>query len=312
MTRIEWADAVWNPTIGCSRISEGCERCYAITAAHRGLTPAHRGLTVHQDRTVDWTGQVRCLPERLTVPLRRRRPTRWFVDSMSDLFHPQVPDAFIARVFAVMAQAHRHTFLILTKRPQRMASLLGDNGDGSAVAALLEELWDPHEAEGLYRADWPLPNVWLATSIESDRYTWRADRLRATPAAVRWLSLEPLLEPLPSLHLTGIDWVVAGGESGPGARPAHPGWVRDIRDRCVDAAVPFFFKQWGAWTDQAPERGPERRVVWWDGTTHASSTLPPAGAEPTLMWRVGKHAVGRQLDGRTWDQLPAQPEAVRA
>lgn len=307
MSAIEWTDETWNPTVGCSRVSPGCDGCYAIGVAHRAMQPAHEGLTVRRpgERT-DWTGEVRCLPDRLYTPLHWRKPRRVFVDSMSDLFHPDVPAEFIAEVWDTMGSAGEHTFQVLTKRPQRMATTVQRLADGYYTRD--DGIIDSHPgAVDAVLDNWPLPNVWLGTSIESDRYTFRADHLRATPAAVRFLSLEPLLGPLPSLDLTGIDWVIVGGESGPGARPMHPDWVRDIRDRCVAASVPFFFKQWGEWTPAAPERGPEKRTIWLDGSTHSSSRIPPTGARPTLVWRVGKKAAGRELDGRTWDQMPACP-----
>lgn len=226
---IEWTEETWNPTVGCSRVSPGCSGCYAIGVAHRAMQPAHEGLTIKRpgERT-DWTGDVRCLPERLSIPLRRRKPTMWFVDSMSDLFHPAVPDEFIGRVFDVMMQAEQHTFQVLTKRPARMETF---------VRSWLGESC----------AQW-IPNLWLGSSIELDRYTFRANHVRATPAAVRFLSLEPLLGPLPSLDLSDIDWVIVGGESGPGARVMHPEWVREVRDRCAEAAVPvpLFVKQLGS------------------------------------------------------------------
>jgi protein gp37 len=276
MTKIEWADKTWNVTVGCSRVSPGCDRCYAISQAHRAMQPAHRGLTVHTEDGTDWTGEVRCLPERLDVPLKVRKPTRWFVDSMSDLFHPDVSNYFIAEVFARTLVTPQHAYLVLTKRPHRMAGLLNDPKFDGEVGYLVDDWIDdrkpgidpmPHlDAEARVDAGRALyPNVWLGTSIESDRYSWRAEGVRETPAAVRWLSLEPLLGPLPSLDLTDIDWVVTGGESGPGARPCDPDWVRDIRDRCIDAGTAYFHKQWGGRTAKAG---------------------------------------GRELDGRTWDQYP--------
>lgn len=264
-TEIEWTDETWNPTVGCSRVSPGCDNCYAIGVAHRGLQPAHQGLTIRRpgdDRT-DWTGEVRCLPDRLETPLRWRRPRRVFVDSMSDLFHPDVPDEYIHDVVGVMLRARRHTFQVLTKRPQRMVRWFDE--------------WGPFSEGGPDGPD--LRNIWLGVSIESDRYTWRADHLRSVPGAVvRFLSLEPLLGPVPSLDLEGIDWVIAGGESGPGARPMHPSWVREVRDRCVEAGVPFLFKQWGEY--------------FWHSHLEA----------PT---RMGKKRAGRELDGLVWDQMPA-------
>ena len=302
-TSIEWTEETWNPTVGCSRVSPGCDGCYAISVAHRAMQPAHEGLTIKRpgERT-DWTGEVRCLPERLGVPLRRRKPTTFFVDSMSDLFHPEVPYRFIRDVFDVMrtcsglvgSDGHRypsHTFQVLTKRPQRMSEL----------ATTYRLGYDPGR---------PPANVWLGTSIESDRYAFRADHLRATPAAVRFLSLEPLLGPLPSLGLTGIDWVIVGGESGPGARPMHPDWVRDIRDRCVAAGVPFFFKQWGQFAPEANHPGSYAGAVkgghvgfngeWGSPTARIWGTNHP----PEFMVGLGKKAAGRELDGRAWDEMP--------
>ena len=252
-TSIEWATHVWNPTTGCDRISPGCDNCYALTLARRlkamGQPKYQRdgdprtsgpgfGLSWHDDVV----GQ----------PLRWRRPRLVFVNSMSDLFHPDVPEPFIRRVFDVMSEAGRHTFQVLTKRPQRMAAVL---------TGWTTEGWEPAE------------NVWLGASIEHDRYTFRARQLRDVPAAIRFLSVEPLLGPVPSLDLAGIHWVIAGGESGPRHRPIDAEWVRLLRDDCAAAAVPFFFKQWGG--------------------------------------RWAK-AGGRELDGETWDQLPAgtSPELV--
>lgn len=223
MTTIEWTEETWNPTTGC---------CYALIMAARlkamGQAKYQRdgdprtsgpgfGLTVH--------------PDALDIPLRRRKPTTWFVNSMSDLFHTDVPVGFIQQVYDVMRQCPQHTFQVLTKRPQRAQKLITET---------------PGMADGPLWTTWRgdvLPNVWLGTSIESDRYTFRADHLRATPAAVRFLSCEPLLGPLPGLDLTGIDWVIAGAESGHGARPMDMDWVRDLRDRCVASGTKFFLKQ---------------------------------------------------------------------
>jgi protein gp37 len=311
---IEWTGHTWNPTVGCSRVSPGCTACYAIGVAHRAMQPAHEGLTIKRPgERPDWNGTVRCLPERLDIPLRRRKPTTYFVDSMSDLFHADVPAEFIASVFATMAASRRHTYQLLTKRPQRMAAWVG--------AVQPSEKWWSHDGNkaskgGVYIADvldpWPLPNVWLGTSIESDRYAFRADHLRATPAAVRFLSLEPLLSPLPSLDLSGIDWVITGGESGPGARPMHPDWVRDIRDRCVAAGIPFFMKQWGQFAPLADHPGAYVGSVkgghvgfngeWSSPTARIWGTNHP----PEFMVGLGKKAAGRLLDGRTWDEMPGR------
>ena len=236
---IEWTEATWNPITGCTEVSPGCDNCYARTFAER-----FRGVEGHP---YEQGFDLKLWPERLDQPVRWKKPRIIFVNSMSDLFHEDVPDGYIGLVLNAMADAPHHTFQVLTKRPGRMASVL--------------RRLQPD----------PLPHVWWGTSIELDRYTWRADKLRQTPAAVRFLSLEPLLGPLPSLDLGGIGWVIVGGESGHGARQLKGEWVRDLRDRCAAEGVPFFFKQWGGRT-------------------------PKAG--------------GRELDGRTWDHMPtvsAQP-----
>lgn len=302
MSSIEWTDETWNPTVGCSKVSPGCDGCYAIGVAHRAMQPAHQGLTIRRPgERPDWTGEVRCLPDRLDTPLRWRKPRRVFVDSMSDLFHPDVMQSFRLRVWETMAATPQHTYQVLTKRPRVMRGSFR-NLDGWTVPLPT------------------LPNVWLGTSIESDLYTFRANYLRETPAAVRFLSLEPLLGPLPSLNLDGIDWVIVGGESGPGARPMHPAWVRDLRDRCVEAGVAFFFKQWGAWrpgphgdwTHRVERDGshwprPSREALDFARTmrdaTGRSLLIEDTGWHG--MTNVGKHAAGRVLDARTWDEMPA-------
>lgn len=234
-TKIEWADASWNVVTGCDRTSPGCDHCYALTLAKRLKAMGSPRYQVDGDPRTSGPGfGVTLHEDLLDQPLRWQRPRRIFVNSMSDLFHPDVPSEFIAEVFAVMALAERHTFQVLTKRPQRMAKLLSNDAflDEVDTARLRRQPLSHH------LVDHPRPNVWLGTSIENDNYTWRADYLRATPAAVRFISAEPLLGPLPSLDLTGIDWVIAGGESGSGARPMHPDWVRDLRDACHDRREP--------------------------------------------------------------------------
>jgi len=262
MSAIEWTERTWNPTTGCDRISPGCDHCYALTMAARLKAMGQAKYQRDGDPRTSGPGFGLTLhPDVLDVPLRRRVPTTWFVNSMSDLFHQDVPMDFVARVWSTMSRTPQHTYQILTKRPQRMARRVGAicwewDGDDRGGEAYYwpgrhsyERLdgevvdWEPTEADLDGGGEQPLPNVWLGTSIESDRYTFRANHLRATPAAVRFLSLEPLLGPLPSLDLTGIDWVIAGAESGRGARAMDLGWVRDIRDRCTDAGIPLFFKQ---------------------------------------------------------------------
>jgi len=272
-SKIEWTETTWNPVTGCDRISSGCDRCYALTLAKRLKAMGSQKYQADGDPRTSGPGfAVTVHEDTVPEPLRWRKPRVVFVNSMSDLFHARVPDAFIASVFAVMAATPQHTYQVLTKRPRRMRALLASDAFCSQVGAAVGALGLGTAAD---RAPlpWPAPNVWLGTSIENDDYTWRADCLRQVPAAVRFLSLEPLLGPLPSLSLDGIGWVIAGGESGPGCRPLDLAWVRDIRDRCASQDAAFFFKQVG---------GP----------------TPKAG--------------GRQLDGRTWDEYPAAGQRARA
>lgn len=273
-TNISWCDETWNPTTGCSRVSEGCRNCYAAKLAPRLAGMGQKGYT-----KLPWTAKnapenVFLHPDRLDKPFKWKKPRRVFVNSMSDLFHEQVPDDFIEQVFSVMALADRHTFQVLTKRPERMARLLADDGFAEAVTYVEGD-------EGYGHLPWPLPNVWLGTSVEDQRAAdERIPHLLRTPAAVRFLSCEPLIGEVwidrylwfsgPSTagpwkdalgrHRGGggiggqmmsaresgdIGWVIAGGESGPGFRPMDPDWPRSLRDQCVAAGVPFFFKQWG-------------------------------------------------------------------
>lgn len=339
-TGIEWTEATWNPLVGCDRISDGCTNCYAAREAAGRLAhlPAYNGLAVHPEGggPAHFTGEIRTLSERLDQPIRWRRPRRVFVNSTSDLFHAGATDEFIAQVFAVMALAPQHTFQVLTKRSKRMAQLLKHPDFWLKVIDAAEHLAEPEELGGLgaaYRRQyhathfelfddnrWPLPNVHLGVSIEGDRWAFRADHLRATPAALRWISAEPLLGPLPSLNLDGIDWVVAGGETGPQSRPMHPNWVRDLRDRCAQRSVTFTFKQWGDWTPRGrladgaePPVDNDRTII----VNEAGNTRGRAagsltnhlcefsnGSHCEYMERVGKRAAGRLLDGVLHDELP--------
>ncbi len=224
-SRIEWTEATWNPVTGCSKVSPGCAHCYAETLAER-----FRGVPGHP---YEQGFDLRLWPERLRMPLRWSRPRMIFVNSMSDLFHEAIPEDYIQRVFAVMRRAEQHTFQILTKRHERLAQL----------APTLE---------------WP-SNVWMGVSIENRRFVHRASHLRSVPAAVRFISAEPLLGPLEDLDLTGIDWVIAGGESGHRSRPVKECWLLDLRDRCSAQGVAFFFKQWGGRTPKAGGRNLEGR-----------------------------------------------------
>jgi protein gp37 len=217
---IEWTQATWNPVTGCDKVSPGCAHCYAETFAERW-----RGIQGHP---YEQGFDLRLWPHRLEQPLRWRRPRLIFVNSMSDLFHEQVPDDFIQQVFEVMGRASQHTFQILTKRHERLADIASDLS------------WHP--------------NVWMGVSIENRRFVHRADYLRAVPARVRFISAEPLLGPLDNLDLDGIHWLIAGGESGARHRRCDPDWIRALRDRCESEAVPFFFKQWGGRTSKAGGR----------------------------------------------------------
>ncbi len=236
---IEWTESTWNPLTGCTKISSGCKHCYAERMAKRlqamGQPNYVNGfkLTLHENA--------------LEKPLEWKKPQVIFVNSMSDLFHKDVPVEFILKIFDVMHRAHWHTFQVLTKRAER-----------------LEEL-NP-------KIDWP-ENVWMGVSVETQDYTFRIDHLRRTSAKIKFLSLEPLLGPLHKLDLQGIHWAIVGGESGPKARPVDPAWVIDIRNQCMRAHVPFFFKQWGG---------------------------------------VQKKKAGRLLEGRTWDEMPTSMNLAKA
>jgi protein gp37 len=212
-TTIEWTDATWNPITGCTKVSPGCQNCYAETFAERW-----RGVHGHP---YEQGFDLRLWPNRLELPLAWKKPRMIFVNSMSDLFHEKVPLDFIQRVFRTMEKAHWHTFQILTKRSERLTELALD-------------------------LTWP-PNVWMGVSIETTKYLWRAEHLRKVPATVRFLSLEPLFGPLSDLDLSGMHWVIVGGESGPRARPMHIDWVRPILSACRASDIPFFWKQGGIW-----------------------------------------------------------------
>jgi len=305
-TSIEWSDATWNPVTGCTQVSPGCDHCYAETLAERFRgTPGH-----YFEHGFD----VQLRPAKLNQPLRWRRPRRIFVNSMSDLFHDGVSDGYIAEVFAVMARAEQHTFQVLTKRHGRMHSLLSSD----AFISLIDLCLGGDGDAALFRRDvgWPLPNVWLGVSVENQQWAdIRIPALLDTPAAVRFLSMEPLLGPVrlwgternpsPRTRVDGIDWVIVGGESGRGARPMHQEWARSLRDQCRATSVPFLFKQWGEW---APQKTVATGVL--DDPQEYFGEVVDDRMFPGVTWRrvyrrVGKKAAGRELDGRTWDEFPA-------
>ncbi len=231
---IEWTESTWNPVTGCTKISPGCKHCYAERMAER--------LQAMGQANYRGGFKLTLQPHMVELPLSWKKPQTIFVNSMSDLFHEDVPIEFIQKVFAVMRQAHWHRFQVLTKRADRLAELSP------------QIRWTP--------------NIWMGVSVENDKYLNRIDDLRRVDAHVRFLSVEPLLGPLPKIDLRGMHWVIVGGESGPGARPMSPEWVTDIRTQCKKAKVPFFFKQWGG---------------------------------------TNKKKAGRILDGRTWDEMPRNP-----
>jgi protein gp37 len=227
-TDIEWTDATWNPVRGCTKISPGCKHCYAAVFAERW-----RGIPGH---AYEQGFDLRLVPDKLAEPLKWRTSRRIFVNSMSDLFHEQVPDEYVAAVFGVMAACPQHTFQVLTKRAARMHALLSGELPELCDSACryLDSIGYERGCGSAFDAELPLPNAWLGVSVEDRKYGLpRIDELRATPAAVRFLSIEPLLEDLGQIDLAGIDWVIVGGESGHGARPMHPDWVRNIRDKVL-------------------------------------------------------------------------------
>jgi len=250
-TGIEWTDATWNPVAGCSVISSGCTNCYAMEMARRleamGVEK-YAGLTRKSGKRTVWNGIVREDRKALSIPYRWRKPRKIFVNSMSDLFHEEVSDAFILEVWQVMRDTPQHSYQILTKRPERMAELV------------------------IERFGYSLPNVWLGTSVENSDMTDRIEHLRRVPAAIRFLSFEPLIGPVGPIDLTDMHWAIVGGESGRSARPIQEQWIDEIYDQCTAAETAFFFKQWGTWGKDNKKRS--------------------------------KKANGREYRGQTWDEMP--------
>jgi protein gp37 len=243
-SRIEWTDSTWNPVTGCTQVSAGCDHCYALSLAHKRLRDTYLKQPPVRNSSEDAANPfaVRLWPDRVSEPLRWRTPRRVFVNSMSDLFHADIPEAFVRELFKVMLQADHHCFQILTKRPARAARFFNRNAE-------------------LFAGRRMPAHIWLGTSIESQAVAYRAEQLRLVPARVRFLSCEPLLGPL-SLNLRSIRWVIVGGESGRGYRPLCLDWVRAIRDQCLERGVAFFFKQVGGYTPKAGGRLLDGRT--WD------------------------------------------------
>ena len=377
-TNIEWCDSTWNPLRGCSRVSEGCRNCYAEKMAYRFSGPGqqYEGLAVLKNGHASWTGDVRLVEEHLLDPLKWKKPQRIFVNSMSDVFHESVPDEWIDRIFAVMALCPQHIFQVLTKRPDRMLRYFDDAYDramqvGVAAGNMLDGswVWGPGkkyrkaierivglslglEEDGETQAAsdlLPLRNVWMGVSVEDQKTAdERIPLLLQIPAALRFVSCEPLLGPLqlrvretdpddPALGWSSdalfpwdmwcsddgvssdgplhprIDWVICGGESGPGARPMHPDWARGLRDQCVAAGVPFFFKQWGAWypshicwgvvsqSEAGIVKPSDRRLKAYDAFPQREAL---AVQEWWRLHRASKKSFRPELDGREWKQFP--------
>ena len=356
MTSIEWTEKTWNPIAGCSVVSPGCTNCYAMKLAPRlaanPATPQYAGTVQNSKGGPVWTGKIGIASDSvLTQPLHRKKPTMYFVNSMSDLFHENVPDEVIDRIFAVMALCPQHTFQVLTKRVDRMREYFLEQSLPARVGRAAAWIWggkNPDKqwdiAESIMRDT--LPNVWLGVSVEDQtRADERIPLLLDTPAAVRFISAEPLLgaidlsywlrrfnrqemglqdDPMAAALLNqGIEdgnafaqpalhWVIVGGESGPKARPMHPDWARSLRDQCVAAGVPFFFKQWGAWLPVIDRDfvDPDWRINYSKPMQKGHRILNLEGGtgfhgkRVHLMKRTTKAKAGRQLDGRVWDEMP--------
>jgi protein gp37 len=338
MSKIEWTEKTWNPIIGCDKVSEGCKNCYAMRMAwrlmHNPKTAAkYEGVAKKTEGgAINWTGNLNFLSDVLTLPLRTKKPTVWFVNSMSDLFHDEVPNEWIDAVMQVIEHTPHHTYQVLTKRPGRMAAYFN---------AYYPYLYKKAGYKGL-------ENLWLGVSVEHQKAAdERIPHLLATPAAVRFVSCEPLLGPVDLTcirqyngegeHIASyqvlwpinncgdsnrpaIDWVIVGGESGPNARPMHPDWVRMLRKHCHAAGVPFFFKQWGEYrsysffdngrvTESIPLAHMSNPSLYYTG----SEWLPIFGKldagiafRHAVACKLGKKAAGRMIDGREWNEVPAK------
>lgn len=379
---IEWTQATWNPIAGCAVVSPGCTNCYAMKMAARheamssamGRVSPYDGLTKKTKAGAVWNGEMRLVESALDLPITWTKPRTIFVNSMSDLFADGVPDAWIDQVFARMAVTYRHTYQVLTKRSARMRAYLTDPATPGRIwdlvdggkHALINAPRRLRKGMTEYKGrSWPLPNVWLGVSAEDQpRWDERIPDLQAAPAAIRFVSVEPMLGPIdptrtqapryvPEDHeldwkydaLTpgsiyefedslgvwesgdgpdrpGLDWIIVGGESGHGARPIHPDWVREIRDACADASVAFFFKQWGEWApgeanSLSRKTLAERGAHYFDGRWEHVRISAAEGAEMHCddepdVWRIGKRHSGRLLDGVEHNAMPWRPDAEPA
>ena len=345
-SKIEWTDVTWNPVTGCSKISEGCKNCYAEVAFNNQRTMDYPKNVYRGRKFTD----VQCHEDRLQQPLKWKKPKMIFVNSMSDLFHENIKYELIDKIFAVMALCPQHTFQILTKRPERMLDYFNKHFTRHKWGIEAREFsgkknifantdWgcDPD----ICNVEYPLKNVWLGVSVEDQKTAdERIPLLLNTPAAVRWISAEPLLGKInlteitrpdhPGVHVFNalwcdvpakddvwngavIDWVVAGGESGPNARPIHPDWVKSLRDQCIEAGAAFFFKQWGEWCPATLDYGVLRSAVFessakftwigFDGKTKNSSCYELKYPVVAIA-KMGKKKSGRVLDRREWNEYP--------
>ncbi len=354
--------STWNPLRGCTKVSEGCTNCYAMSVAYRFSGPGqpYEGLAKKVNGKPAWTNRIALVREHLHDPLRWSRPRRVFVNSMSDLAHKDVPDDYITEIFAIMALAPQHTYQVLTKRPERLAAWI--NGPGAeATRAHVHDRIDTatrqktadtaairHTLAGLVPqlgvvsglntvvdalTIWPLRQVWIGTSVENqETATERIPHLEKTLAAVHFLSCEPLLGPLdlrpwlptwsdghivhrPIIRSSWLNWVIVGGESGPNARPMHPDWARTLRDQCLAAGIPFFFKQHGEWAPVVPRPTAEELRAMTRAQKARQCEIHNLGSWSRfpdwearegnqVMQRVGKHNAGRLLDGREWNEMP--------
>lgn len=295
-TSIEWADATWSPVSGCTKISDGCLNCYiARTPPFRMARRPFDGYAIGS------TTGVQLHPERLAIPLHWRKPRRIFVCSLADLFHSEVPTDHIARVWDIARRAPQHTFIVLTKRPARMNTLLNSKDFQESVFGLsgLGQRSPTYQPYMEHYRIWPVPNVWVGVTAENQKtFDARETYLRTTPAAVRFISAEPLLGEIDATdRLDAIDWMIVGGETGgSNARPMHPEWARSLRDQCTAAGVAFLFKQWG--DHVTVDQMPPHTFASWD-IKHGNDFYPP-----DVQWLVGKKRAGRLLDGRGWDEYP--------
>lgn len=313
-TKIAWTDESWQPVVGCSKVSPGCDNCYAETMAKRcagAEMVSYKPKPYKYCSVVEWNGQTFCDEKALEIPLHWKKPRKVFVCSMGDLFHESVPFEFIKEVIKIIAACPQHTFQILTKRPERMKQFF----DKTKVTLIgpcpvPRKLGDEHKVK---MTTLPLKNLWLGVTAENPKDGYpRIQTLKQIPAAVRFISIEPMLEGMRLTNdtLDKIDWVIVGGESGPGARPMHIDWARGVRDQCQAAGVPFFFKQWGEWYPEGipvavvPEKGRIFIDIGGNNCEHLRRDKITPEMKLRKMYRAGKKKAGNKLDGKVHEEYP--------